>query len=163
MINIGGYMTHFQVTKEEKNQLLKAKGQNLPEVLVRFINALIKNKGSDSAVTIDESVDELITPNDAASLLGVSRPYIMKLIKDGSLYSFPVGTHHKLKRTDVLKFKKILEGHHKESYQKFNASSPSPRSCSPRSPPTPAWGRCTEPSARRRRETGGAPTARTAS
>lgn len=115
-------MTHLQVTKEEKNELLKAKNQNLPEVLVRLINALIKDKGHDSAVTVDELVDEVITPNDAANLLGVSRPYVMKLIKDGSLYSFPVGTHHKLKKTDVLKFKQILEGHHKKSYQEFNKS-----------------------------------------
>lgn len=112
-------MTHLQITKEEKIELLKVKRLKLPAALLKLIDAIIKDKVSDSEITIDET-KESITPSDAANLLGVSRPFVMKLAKEGKLHTFLVGTHHRLKKSEVLAFKNILEGQSKKSFPKLN-------------------------------------------
>ena len=38
----------------------------------------------------------------AAEQLGISRPTLMKLIRDGELPAHKVGTHHRVKTADVL-------------------------------------------------------------
>lgn len=62
-----------------------------------------------AAVTRGASVsvleeDRELNPNDVAALLQVSRPYIMKHIRSGSLPAHTVGTHFRIKQSDALEF-----------------------------------------------------------
>ena len=119
-------MTHIQITKKEKAELAKVfsglKGKKLPSVLQKLVEVLTEDQSHDSELVIDKSPDEIINPNEAAELLNVSRPFLMKLVKDGKLRSFKVGTHHRLKRKEVLEFKKIFQEQNSENHPKLNKS-----------------------------------------
>ena len=48
-----------------------------------------------------QSVPSEMTSTTAASVLGISRPTLMKLVRDGLLPSHKVGAHHRFKQADV--------------------------------------------------------------
>lgn len=73
----------------------------LPPELGKILQAVLDAIATGSAITISSVPDE-VTTGTAASLLGVSRPTVMKMIEDGVLTSHKVGTHHRLKTTDVM-------------------------------------------------------------
>lgn len=47
-----------------------------------------------------------LTPRQAAEILGISRPYLMRLLKAGRIPSRTVGTHHRIAIEDVLAYKR---------------------------------------------------------
>lgn len=49
--------------------------------------------------------DEMLSPNEAAVLLGVSRPMVSRWISEGVLPDVPVGSHHQIPRAAVLAYK----------------------------------------------------------
>ncbi len=118
-------MTHIQITKKEKAELAKvfsgSKGKKLPSVLQKLVEVLTEDQSHDSELIIDQSSDEIITPNEAAELLSVSRPFLMKLVREGKLRSFKVGAHNRLKRKEVLEFKKIFQ-EQSQNYPKLSKS-----------------------------------------
>lgn len=81
----------------------------LPEevftVLVRVVDAM----GANRAVTV-APIDQLLTTQEAADLLGVSRPSVIKLIDSGTLTcERPTGSRHRrLRLTDVLAYQRQL-------------------------------------------------------
>jgi excisionase family DNA binding protein len=48
------------------------------------------------------SVPDVLTTSAAAGILGISRPTVIKMIRDGQLPAHRVGTHHRLKSEDVF-------------------------------------------------------------
>ena len=46
-----------------------------------------------------------LTPQEAAEILNMSRPTVMRLIAAGKLGARQVGSHHRLSEAEVLKFK----------------------------------------------------------
>lgn len=51
--------------------------------------------------------DEMLSPNEAAVLLGVSRPMVSRWLAEGQLPDVPVGSHHQIPRDAVLAFKQL--------------------------------------------------------
>lgn len=80
-----------------------------PEPLPRDIGMLLQRVltavASGSTVTVTATPEELTT-SMAAAMLGVSRPTVMKMINDGVLPSHKVGSHTRLKTTDVVAVRK---------------------------------------------------------
>jgi len=68
--------------------------------------ALLSARGEASVVNEEAE----ISPEDAATLLGISRPIVMLRIRNGDLSHRLVGTHHKLLLSEVLALREKEEG-----------------------------------------------------
>jgi excisionase family DNA binding protein len=56
-----------------------------------------------------ESMPELLTTSNAADVLGVSRPTLVKLITDGKLPVVMRGTHRRVRWSDLSAFRQARE------------------------------------------------------
>ncbi len=77
----------------------------VPPELVDIISQVLQVMANGGTVLIG-SLPEELTTTVAAEQLGLSRPTLMKMIRDGEIPSHKVGTHHRLKASDVLEFKR---------------------------------------------------------
>ena len=77
----------------------------LPERLSKFVVALVESAAAGASLTTTSLPDELTT-TVAAQILGVSRPTLMKMVAREDLPSKKVGTHTRLLRDDVLRFRR---------------------------------------------------------
>lgn len=65
---------------------------------------LLRYVGSGNAVTL-LPIQQMLTTQQAADLLDVSRPYLIKLIEKGDIAHSMVGRHRRVKAEDVLAYK----------------------------------------------------------
>lgn len=65
---------------------------------------LLRYIGSGDAVTL-LSIEQMLTTQQAADLLDVSRPYLIKLIEKGDIAHSMVGRHRRVKAEDVFAYK----------------------------------------------------------
>jgi excisionase family DNA binding protein len=73
----------------------------LPASAVPALADLLDRLSSSDAVTV-LAEDSEITPEDAASILGISRPLVRRRMDIGALPFRRVGAHRRLRLTDVL-------------------------------------------------------------
>ncbi len=72
-----------------------------------LIETVLEAVAAGEDVSIGQ-VPEVVTTTTAASMLGLSRPTLMKHVREGRLPSHAVGTHTRLRRDDVMNFKREL-------------------------------------------------------
>ena len=72
---------------------------------VVFANGTSRSLTSEQAsqISILLSEEEMLSPEQAAQLLSVSRPMVVRWIADGLLPDFPAGTHHRIPKSAVIK------------------------------------------------------------
>jgi excisionase family DNA binding protein len=87
--------------------LATADGQQqiLPYFLVRALHMLttLLAQGDDVALV---PVSKELTTYEAAALLNVSRPFLIKLLDEGIIPSTKVGTHRRVRLRDVLEYRR---------------------------------------------------------
>ena len=72
----------------------------LPLSALRLLDAILEANANGHAVTVMPSHGEL-TPNQASEMLGVSRPFLIKLLDEGHIPFRRVGAHRRI-RIDAL-------------------------------------------------------------
>ena len=77
---------------------------NLPRKIAEKVLALLDAERTTGAVVVP--VKELFTTTEAATMLGLSRPTLMKLIESGEVAHVKVGTHHRVPAEAVLEFQR---------------------------------------------------------
>lgn len=73
----------------------------VPESVGRLLQEVLQTVARGGTVTLS-SVPDVLTTSAAASILGISRPTLMKMIDAGTIPSHRVGSHHRLKSKDVF-------------------------------------------------------------
>lgn len=76
----------------------------LPEELYRALRQVVEALQNGLAVTVAPRGQRLTT-QQAADLLGVSRPTVIKLLDDGKIPYERIGTHRKIKLRDLLEYR----------------------------------------------------------
>lgn len=67
---------------------------------LRLLDAILEANANGQAVKVTPLGGEL-TPNQAAEVLGVSRPYLIKLLNEGKIAFRLVGTHRRIRAEDL--------------------------------------------------------------
>lgn len=80
---------------------------DLPEGLESLLVSIVENLRAGNGVSVIPLHAELTTVQ-AAELLNVSRPYLIKQIDAGEVSHHMVGTHRRLKLVDVLAYRDRL-------------------------------------------------------
>jgi len=92
---------------------------SLTGVIERTTELLLAGKG----VRIIED-DQALTTQEAADLLNVSRPYLVKLLETGKIRQLPkVGRHRRVARVAVLKYKRTRDALRKSALKELAAFS----------------------------------------
>nr|WP_300148210.1 helix-turn-helix domain-containing protein [Propionicimonas sp.] len=76
----------------------------LPRKSAEKVLALLDAERTTGAVVVP--IRELFTTTEAAAMLGVSRPSLMKLIASGAIDQVMVGTHHRIPAQAILAFQR---------------------------------------------------------
>jgi excisionase family DNA binding protein len=77
----------------------------LPRSLFHILQQVVYHLAHGRVVTVMPLNKELTT-QEAADLLNVSRPYLIKLLEEGKLPFFKVGTHRRIRFDDLMEYKK---------------------------------------------------------
>ncbi|HUP70410.1 MAG TPA: helix-turn-helix domain-containing protein [Acidimicrobiales bacterium] len=76
----------------------------LPPAARAAVRQLLADLAAGTAVHLVTDETELTT-QDAATLLGISRTYLVRLVNDGRIPAHLVGTHRRLRAADVVAYK----------------------------------------------------------
>jgi excisionase family DNA binding protein len=104
-------------------RLLAGDGQplELPDSVYRVLVQTVRELAEGNAVAVLPVRAELTT-QDAADLLGVSRPYLIKLIEDGSLpCTLTAGNHRRLRLSDVLAYRRVRDQDRRAALDEMSA------------------------------------------
>lgn len=88
------------------NIALSVDGRNvdLPKDVSVIVTTVLESLSKGSRVVISTTPKELRT-TAAAEMLGISRPTLLKLVREGELPSHKVGAHHRFLLNDVLEYR----------------------------------------------------------
>lgn len=81
----------------------------LPAVAIRLLRDVLSHLANGDAVAVVPTPSELTT-HQAAALLGVSRPFLIKELDAGHLPFRMVGTHRRVLLADLIAYRDAMDG-----------------------------------------------------
>jgi excisionase family DNA binding protein len=86
----------------------------IPVSAFRFLSTILEHMAAGKAVSIIPA-DAEVTTQQAADMLNVSRPHVVKLLKEGELPFHKVGTHRRIKLKDLEAYRAKMEKEREEA------------------------------------------------
>jgi len=77
----------------------------IPASAFQHLSSILEYMSQGRAVSV-LSIDEELTTQEAADILNVSRPHVVKLSEEGEIPFHKVGRHRRIKLKDLLAYKK---------------------------------------------------------
>lgn len=93
---------------------------DLPEEVVRLLCDILAEMAKGNAVSVLARREDLTT-QQAAAMLGVSRPHLVSLLDAGRIPSYKVGTHRRVRRDDVITYRNKLDEMRKKALEELAA------------------------------------------
>jgi excisionase family DNA binding protein len=96
----------LQESGSARPKLVGPEGQEieLPESIFQALRVVAHDLARNRSVNI-VAVNQDLTTQEAADLLNVSRPFLIKLLEEGEMPYFMVGAHRRVHLTDLLEYK----------------------------------------------------------
>lgn len=85
-------------------EIRRTNGKGVPAKVVRLLDEILSNLEAGNAVSVVANERRLST-QEAADLLGVSRPHVVQLLESGDIPFHKAGSHRRLYLKDVLEYK----------------------------------------------------------
>ena len=93
---------------------------SIPRELANMLRQVLQAVADGKTITIGTLPEELTT-TVAAQQLGVSRPTLMKMISEGEIAAHKVGTHTRLKTSDVTAFRRERLARQRAAFDELRA------------------------------------------
>jgi len=93
---------------------------DLPTAAFQMLVRILTEMSQGNAVTL-MPIHAQLTTQQAAELLGVSRPFIVKELKEGRIPYQKVGTHRRIAYRDLLAYKEQCRTHHDKAMDELVA------------------------------------------
>ena len=100
----------------------KAESLMIPTVAYELLIDILSQLSQGNAVTLVPVKAELTT-QQAANLLNVSRPYLIKLLESGKISYFKVGKHRRILAKDLYEYKAEIDAKRNQSLDELTALS----------------------------------------
>ena len=79
---------------------------DIPMSLLQALRVVVADLQQGDAVSI-MTLPQALTTQEAAEMLNVSRPYLIKILEEGAMPYTKVGTHRRIRLSDVLAYKAV--------------------------------------------------------
>ncbi len=93
----------------------------VPAVLLELLRAALEEIAAGRGVAV-AALDEELTTQEAADLLNVSRPFLIRLLEEeGAIPYRKVGTHRRIRLRDLLDYKRTRDAVAERAYEELVA------------------------------------------
>ena len=93
------------VTHGKVQLRIEKKNVDVPERAIALIAQIMEKMGAGDCVEV-RTIHDTLSTTEAAEILNVSRPYVVKLLDQGLIpFVATEGNHRRIKRADLLEFK----------------------------------------------------------
>lgn len=99
---------------KDKDEVIKLKIQGSEEVVIiplkalQLLNSIISNMAQGRSIALMPT-DAEVSTQQAAEILNVSRPHVIKLLEKGEIPHKKVGSHRRILLQDILKFESTFK------------------------------------------------------
>ena len=113
----------YSALKKRRAKLIGPGGESrpLPDTVYAFLVDLIGALQQGKSVTILQQQAQLTTA-EAASVLGISRQFLVNLLEAGEIAHHKVGTHRRIYVQDVMKYKAKRDDRRKKTLRELVAA-----------------------------------------
>lgn len=99
-------LEHILSLQDSQAKLVGADGKaiTIPESVYQVLRQVVHAMALGQAISIAPQEQEMTT-QQAADILNVSRPYLIKLLEQGEIPCIKVGTHRRIRHQDLVTYK----------------------------------------------------------
>jgi len=106
----------FQIEIKESKPIV------IPKMALEFLNEIMEAMGRGQAMYL-VPLDGEVTTQQAADMLGVSRPYLVKLLEQKKIPFHKVGKHRRILIEDLKNYREIMQASRKMALRELSRKS----------------------------------------